>query len=567
MKSVKPFDLARLEPIIPWLMLTIMLGFTYAFFYQTPYAGIYFSSDGTLARVYVNPATPPNQTLQVGDQLIQVGSVAWRDFRRDLRQPLFIGVKPGEVVLIVIQRQGQRLNIEWTFPGPTPREIWERLYSQWPLAYIFWLAGTITLLFLRPKDELWRLLVAFNFLTALWLLVGSTLSSGHIWEGAIILRAAVWLSVPVYLHLHWIFPAPLGRLPRFFWWTMYLLAAGLAVLEWFQIPPTRLYFFGFLLALMGSLALVIVHSLLQSEQRRDIRRLFILWAAALTPPILVSLIGAISDVPAFSGGAFIALPVLPLAYLYTAYRRQLVPHELRANRLIALYLFVILLITILAILIPLTKALLPGNAALIEFVAPILSAVIAILGFARFQRFVERRILGVPWTPFQLLETYAARITSSLDTPNLVRLLSEEVLSSLLVRQSALLRYEDDHLTTIYVQAVEINLLPTSQDIPMLLTQAGKYRTPDSNNFLYPWVRLILPLSIESKVIGVWLLGRRDPDDFYAQAEIPTLQVMAHQTAIALTNITYAERLHALYQTSIALCVTMTETIPAYNLL
>jgi signal transduction histidine kinase len=60
-----------------------------------------------------------------------------------------------------------------------------------------------------------------------------------------------------------------------------------------------------------------------------------------------------------------------------------------------------------------------------------------------------------------------------------------------------------------------------------------------------------LPLSIGSEVIGLWLLGRRDPDDFYAQAEISTLQALAHQTAIALTNIVNVRRLHALYQTSI----------------
>jgi two-component system sensor histidine kinase DegS len=60
-----------------------------------------------------------------------------------------------------------------------------------------------------------------------------------------------------------------------------------------------------------------------------------------------------------------------------------------------------------------------------------------------------------------------------------------------------------------------------------------------------------LSLNIEQKPIGIWLLGRRDPDDFYAQAEIDILQPLAHQTAMALVNILQAERLHALYQTDI----------------
>jgi len=547
MKHSRRPDLARLESLLPLVAFTILGGFTYALFFHVPYAGIYFSPDGTLSRLYVTSAAPPDQTLQVGDQLIQVGSVAWADFTDDLRQPLFLGVKPGQVVPMVIQRDGNQLTISWTFPGPTAKEIWERLYSEWPLAYVFWLAGTATLLFLRPKDERWKLLIAFNYLTALWLAVGGTLSPWHVWEGAIILRAAVWLSVPVYLHLHWVFPGPLKRLPSFFWYGLYLAGIGLAGLELFQRMPARLYFFGFLLALAGSVGLMLAHYIFRAEQRRDIGRLVFLWTVALLPPILVSLIGTLSDVPTFSGGALIALPVLPIAYLYTAYHRQLI----RANRLIALYLFIILLVTTLAVLIPLTETLLPGNTALIEFVTPILAVLIAILSFGHFQRWVDRHLLGAPWPLTQLLETYAARITTSLDTPRLAKMLSEEVLPSLLIRQSTLLHYEADQLTTIYVQALETSQLPNHSDFPSLVAQAGKYRSPAENPFLYPWVRLILPLSVESKVIGLWLLGRRDPDDFYAQTEISLLQTLAHQTAIALTNIAYAGRLHALYQTSI----------------
>jgi GAF domain-containing protein len=56
---------------------------------------------------------------------------------------------------------------------------------------------------------------------------------------------------------------------------------------------------------------------------------------------------------------------------------------------------------------------------------------------------------------------------------------------------------------------------------------------------------------IGGKLIGIWLLGRRDPDDFYAQSEISVLQTISNQTAIALNNIAHAELLHALYQADI----------------
>jgi signal transduction histidine kinase len=158
----------------------------------------------------------------------------------------------------------------------------------------------------------------------------------------------------------------------------------------------------------------------------------------------------------------------------------------------------------------------------------------------------------MPLSPVHLLETYASQITVSLDTPTLVQLLRDEILPSLLVRQSALLRFDDAGLAVLYATTVDTASLPTADDVPGLLVQAEKYRAALADELRpCPWVRLVLPLRLGQQLIGLWLMGRRDPDDFYAQPEIAILQSLAHQTAIALTNILQAERLHALYQADI----------------
>ncbi|MFM8369106.1 MAG: hypothetical protein ACKOBD_10180, partial [Chloroflexota bacterium] len=102
-----------------------------------------------------------------------------------------------------------RSRVQWELPGTNSGEVWEQLASEWPIAYFFWLAGTLTLLFLRPKDDRWLLLSAFNFVTAIWLGVGGGASGYHLFYSALLLRSTIWLSVPVYLHLHWVFPRPL----------------------------------------------------------------------------------------------------------------------------------------------------------------------------------------------------------------------------------------------------------------------------------------------------------------------------------------------------------------------
>jgi signal transduction histidine kinase len=253
-------------------------------------------------------------------------------------------------------------------------------------------------------------------------------------------------------------------------------------------------------------------------------------------------------------GGLLALPLLPGAYFYAAYRRQLGGLELRANRVISLYLFFLVLGVVFAILLPLAEALpdFPTRLTLIGLGSAALVAFLALFAFGPFQRFVERRLLGMPLAQSRLLETYAAEITVSLNTSRLVTLLQEKILPSLLVRQSALLRFDGPVHTTLYAAGVDPAQLPAPESIPDLLALAGKYRAPAKDGAQpCSWARLVLPLAASQQSIGVWLLGRRDPDDFYSQAEIPTLQSLAHQTAVALINIVQAERLHALYQTDI----------------
>lgn len=65
------------------------------------------------------------------------------------------------------------------------------------------------------------------------------------------------------------------------------------------------------------------------------------------------------------------------------------------------------------------------------------------------------------------------------------------------------------------------------------------------------WLRLTLPLKVGDTILGFWFLGKRDPDDLYPQVEIPILQSLADQTAIALSNILQTEQLLKLYQSDI----------------
>ncbi len=542
-----------LEYALPWIILAILLAYSYADFFRHPYGFWWGTPDGTVARIFVIEREP---TLQVGDKLIRVGPVTLQSFNNDLRKELFAGVQPGQLVPITVQRGNQTLTVDWRLPGTNLGEQLDQLSSQWFLAYFFWLAGALTLLVLRPRDQRWFLMAAFNFLTALWLVTGSGLSFFHIWYSALVMRAAVWLCVPVYLHLHWVFPRPLSRLPTAVIAGAYAIGGGLVVLQWFQLLPSSLYFVGFLVAILGSLVLLALHWHRQPELRRDVGLLLLAAALAVVPSVALAILGSLEgSVPVAAGLGLLSLPLLPFAYLYAAYRKQLGGMELRVNRLLTIYVFMIVLGLIIVPLLVVIDGLprfSPDQTLISGAVASVLVTVISLWGFPVFQRHVERRFFRISVPSRDLQQVYTSHITSSTSLSSLSRLLAEEIMPSLLVRQFVFLALEDGASRVLLKTGVTEEQIPRCDTRAILSPLVGRHlehELPDHPEL--SWLRLVLPLRLQDNMIGFWLFGRRDPDDLYSAVEIPILQSFANQTAIALSNILQTERLRAMYQANI----------------
>ena len=541
------------QHVLPWLVLAILLTYTYAKFFRHSYG---FRIDPSTGHVVFVFDKQPEPTLRESDQILQIGSVRWEDFEADLSRSLLEGYEPGDTVPIRVEREGQEIDISWKYPRSNQAEFQDQFESEWWIAYIFWLAGVLTILLVRPKDESWVLMSLFNFLTAIWLMAGSGLSAYHIWYSAIVLRVAVWLCLPVYLHLHWVFPRPLGRLPRWLLWTVYGVGVLFAIAQAFQLLPTELYLVAFLIALAGSLILLVIHYWRQPFIRRDFRLLQVALILAIAPAMIWVIVDNILDIPSTFGSlGILSLPLLSFAYLYTAFRRRLGKLELRVNRFFTMYLFLILLgffgLPFIAFLEQTPDA--PGKSATIGFTSMLLATAAFIGAYPPFERAVDRNIYGVSSTSKRLLETFSTHITTSVSLPDLIRVLQEEVLPSLLIRQFAFLQHDQGSLKVLATTGLNDEPLPEEKDISYLIDQSGIYRSPDVTTVDQPcpWIRLILPLKLGNQLLGFWLLGRRDPDDFYSQQEILTLTSLANLTAIALSNILQTERLTSMYQANI----------------
>lgn len=551
------------EAAISLIILVIVLIWSYAHFFQIPYTGFrYMPPDGEIATIFTN--SPAGDPLKVNDKLVQIGQIAWDDYYPDeINKTLFADLKPGDTIPLIIQRDDQLKTISYVFPGPNRNEIISRLFDNWWLPYLFWFFGTATLLFVRPKDERRLLLTAFDYAIAIWLAVGG-LSGYNVWKSPQVFASAMWLFLPISVQFNWAFPRSLKRLPTIFWAILYLLGIGLATLVWFSPATLDYYPIAALLAIVSGLVITLMHVIFQPFERRRMSLLLISVFLAIAPAILLNILRLSNQNNYYLQElALWVLPLIPLMFFFTVYRQQMGGMELRANRAITMILFGVILFTVTLISIPASNLIFADTGAHLSFslLLVLLIGMGSAIWYPSFQSWVERKLLGMPLPPTSLLETYTTRISTSLDTGQLVSLIRDDIFPSLLIRQAAVLRLkgvEDEStgqpLRPILLEEINPAALPKPSEILPLLKQSGVYRFPSDNgdmNNVCPWVRLVLPLASEGRTFGLCLLGRRDPDDYYAPNEISTLKAIMDQTALALVNIEQAERLHALYQADI----------------
>jgi len=310
-----------------------------------------------------------------------------------------------------------------------------------------------------------------------------------------------------------------------------------------------------ILAFGGSILLLIAHFIFQREYRRELGILAIAALFALGFTVLASItIGSSGHTPSKAVASLLALPILPISYFYILYRRSLAGIEMRANRAISLYLFLVVLSAVLMTVVGATGlTTIPPQAFLFATILiALVTTFVGVLVFPPFQRFVERRLLGVKLPAQTMVESYSARIVTSNTLSGLLKLLEEEVFPSLFIRQYAFVRMTNVSAKVLLARDVELDSISEQAFLDLLASsstgQLLPSHTPDPP---LGWVRLTLPLRVGPDLIGAWLLGRRDPDDRYPQAEVPILQSLANQTAIALSNTIQTERLKVMYEANL----------------
>ena len=558
----RTFRRRLIEILLALDVLLIILILTYGHFVKIPYIGFrYNTSTGVVEQVFVEQASSHN--LNPKDIIQQVKEIPFKEFDQNTASQLFETLGSGDSIDVVVERARQNITIPWVIPGFNLEEFRYRLFGSWWMPYIFWLMGSITLFLVQPSDIRKNLLVAVNYLIAIWFAAGQVSWYG-VFYSTIILTVGVWLTWPVSWHLNWMFPQPFRKFPRLFWLILYTIAIYLAFATINNVVASTSYAVGAILAAMGSAIMLLFHAIFQQPRTRLVFLFIVVLFLALAPSVALNTTRITGTfLSTLQQLTLLPLILLPIAYLYVLVYRRPGGLELRVNKAISIFTYAALILFTGMLVIGSANALSESPRINQEILITLVAFFTLLVGFlaARmypfYNNWVQKSLLGMRVAQTDLVQTYAAQITTSLEWEKLQSILEEDILPSMLVRQAALIRVEGlqqdqaaPRVIPVFSFGIQPEDLPEPVDIQPLISETGVLRPlPTNQQFLHcQWIRLVLLLSVEDKIIGLFLFGRRDPDDYYSPREIQTLQALMNQTALAIVNIEQSARLRALYQ-------------------
>ena len=535
-------------PLLACSILVFLFGAFYAYLdWNVPKLGFVFNASDWEVFGSDEPDCE-SPCVQIGDQILALGSITKEEAAGNRRVYLFedFGDESHIAVDVDVLRGGETL----TIPVKASRKPGSS-YLVWFFPLVFWLAGTIAIIFLRPRDARWLVLVSLYYSVALWGSAG-LISTSQISYSSLLFRIFVWPFPALLLHLHLIFPD--RRFPRLEKWLLgptYAMCFLLMVLDYFLILEQGWV----LVAIMGAIGMsvsLLIYRLASGDETVS-RLLGFGFGVGLLPIMLQVLIFSTQEHNSIGSGLYdtlngvlflAVLPFWPFSYLYALYRHGDGAVEFRANRILSTYGFYALYTTLFVAFFMVGSRWTHHDETQQLAFSLILSLAFVVMTTPLregFNRFVNRQLYGIYYEPHQVLSRFAELIPSSFNRTTLERVIQKEILPTLMVRRSALYAMEDEQVKAIYEQDVP-GELPTMDELRRFRVRVRPFKSLNlSSDERFPWVRLCIPLATQDRVIGLWLLGRRDPDDFYPRTDIQLLSRLANQIAPVIENVRLVE--------------------------
>jgi len=483
--------------------------------------------------------------------------------------PLYAGKRAGQQVVLTFQRGAETRNATLTLAAPGVADLLWRL-GPVVVALSFWGAGVV-LFTIRPRITVCGAFFLLGQGATVALAAGQLSAINLVWAAHLFYLALLALP-PLLAHLCVTLVAPAGRfirvapgclaglsgllaLPELVAWLAgesgwHIVAFPLTWSAW----QTGLRLYLGLTLLVVALGLACTYfTTCSADLRRRLRGLAFGTVVGIGPLTLLSLLpeivwGAGAGLP--YQVAFLFLVLIPLSYSYVIVKHDLTPLDRLLNRSLVIFILGLLWAGLYLVGMGLGMMLFRD----VSLLQPLVGMLVT-MGMAaaftllreRVQRTVDRLFYG-GWYDYR---TVIAQVSYALgkvtSRQELVEQLVGLAMERLRLQGAALyLRTAEGELALQGCRGLEVpeHLSLTSPPAPLPSQiwgeEGGGARSPggEGENIAH-----ILPLVRERKLLGLFLLGKKQGDDFFDPADTEILRTLGEQAALAAENVSLIDDL------------------------
>jgi signal transduction histidine kinase len=540
------FRLANHLWLLPALAVLALIVSTIAFLWESVTDGMLWEAGGAVTRVYLD-GPGARAGLQVGDVILSVDGCSMADWE-GCRRPIY---RPGDLSSVRFRRGEQIYETVLTLERASGSLRLARLMV--PLvALAFSLVSLVTLLNRLHVTEA-RLFYLFCQAGA------ASLTLDVLWV-SLVSFAGRWaatlngLLMPMMIHFYAVFPER-RWLARQRWplWVFYGVGIAVAAMRWLRpvlsFPSWQsAQIIGYLWLLSGFIgatglmvaAYITPHS---PDARRRIRLIVFATVIGFGPIALlttapVALFGSTSPVEESWMFTIPLTSVIPIAYAVALWRHNLMGFDRALNRGLVYLLVGIVLFGMYFALLMLFHSLLPtdvaGRAAL-----GAAAALFAALTFQPLQKWIQRlvdRLFYGGWYDYRgLVEKVGQALSCTLDAETLIEVLVHKVPRAMHLPGAALWLEREGRLEQVSARGEKGSAAPPGIGEDALCPQEEVIIRSD---------RAIVPLVVESRVVGAWVLAGRANGEWGPEDE-DLLKALGHQASLAAQNVRLVAALRA----------------------
>ncbi len=456
--------------------------------------------------------------VQPDDIVTAVGGIA---YLHGMHFPLYTSkFTAGETVTLEVIREDEIINVAYTIPEQSPRFIMSAIAF---LAAMPFLAAATFLALIRPLTKQRVYSVVFFCLIGVWLVSGLTT------KPLPPLSWLLWVAVPISAYIHWNTPVKLMPLPGWMKYVLYGASGIMVALDIFRVLPAKVFMLSIVLIVLPAYSILLAQIARKDRIRhRQPRLMFFGMTASFAPSLLwITSDAFVAPVTSsiFVTAAVTSMILLPLYYTYamcyidvSSFAERRLRYAVMTTTYILLS-FVVsgMVVSVVAQFTEWTSSVTSAYALMLTAIALLIYPIV--IGYRRFfDAFLYCRL---PRDMIAPMEHFSSRLPDTLDTTGLANAV-QQMTQETGIAESALYIRRDN---TFLLQYVDVLVVPEFLSAEDASDEIAAYA---------PGIRIFPLTTTDEQVVGIWMIGKKVSDDFYAVGEIAQLHGFAAQIAAVM---------------------------------